>query len=131
MRELTRWIQTMMVRNAEGTVVDQQHFIATFTASRHIEGAQVEEVYNRMQQCIEEALYKSGNWARINCKTLVKDITLAMQGSWMTRHCMTWRCIESTSRGDAPAIVHRERKVEGRTDGWHGEVHDTVRDLHQ
>ena len=83
----------MKIRNAEGTAIDQQHFIATFTASWHIEGAQVEEVYNRMQQSIEEGLYKSGDWARTNCKTLVKDIILAMQGSWMTRHRMTWRCI--------------------------------------
>ena len=71
----------MKVRNAEGTAIDQQHFIATFTASRHLEGAQIEEVYNRMQQCIEDGLYKSGNWARTNCKTLVKDIILATQGS--------------------------------------------------
>jgi len=102
-RELTRWIQTMQVRNAGGSAIDTQHFVATFTASRHIAGMQVEEVYHRMQQTLEAGMYASGNYTRANCEGLVKLIILAMQGSWMTRHIMTWQCVESTSRGDAPA----------------------------
>jgi len=70
-----------------------------------------------MEQSIEEGVYQSGNYTRENCKRLVKDIILAMQGSWMTRHCMTWQCTGSLSRGDAPAIVHKERKLDGQTDG--------------
>jgi len=80
-RQLAKWIRDVTVRNAEGTAIDKQHFIATFTAARHLEGAQVEEVYNRMQENIEDGPYQSGNYARTNCEDLVKLIILAMQGS--------------------------------------------------
>ena len=70
-----------------------------------------------MEQAIEEGVSKSGNYTRANCKRLVTDIILAMQVSWMKSHCMTWQCVESLARGDAPAIVHKERIVNGRTVG--------------
>ena len=73
-RDITRWILERRIQKGEGETIDSTRFVATFTASRHNTGAQVEAVYNRITQAIEEGVYKSGNYQRPACAQLVKDI---------------------------------------------------------
>ena len=62
-----------------------------------------------MDAFVEKGLRQCGSQARDYAKGLAKLIKLAMQGRWNSRLLQSWNCVESTTRDDAPAIVHKER----------------------
>jgi hypothetical protein len=114
-RDLATWILQQGVRSHTATI-DETHFVAVFRASRHITGQELETVYDRMRAVIEAGLTQNGSQARPYAAGLAKLAILSMQGRWNSRLIQTWECVESTTRDDTPAIVHRERALpSGRT----------------
>jgi len=108
-REHAEWV--VGVRNREGTQITTDHFIMAFVAARHVPGKVVEATYNAMDAFVEAGIQYCGCPGKYG--KIAKNIKLAMQGRWNTRYIQTWSCVESTTRDDAPYVVHRERPLEG------------------
>jgi len=108
-QEVSRWI-LKGVHSAEGPI-EEKHFVASFTASRHISGKEVEVVYDRMRTYIQEGLEENGSQARAYAEDLPKLAILSMQGRWNCRVAQNWECTESTTQDDAPAVLTQQRTL--------------------
>jgi hypothetical protein len=69
-----------------------------------------------MRSSIQAGIDANGSQARPYAAGLAKLAILSMQGRWHSRIMQTWICVESTTRDDAPDIIHKERLLpNGRT----------------
>jgi len=108
-RTLSEWMLNSRVQNGAGECIGPQHFQLMFTASRSITGREVEVVFDRMRAGIDAGLQQSGSYARPYAAKLAKLCLLSMLGRWNVKIRRRWQCCETTSRDDAPLVVHADR----------------------
>ena len=92
-------------------MITKSDFSACLRASRSISGVEVEKVFDRMRRAVELGLQTTGNYEREYAEKLPKLVILSMLGRWNTKIMESWECTEATCRDDAPAVVHKERKL--------------------
>ena len=134
-RELALWILQNGVCATEGRRIDEElHFIASFTASSHVEPDKLRASYADMTGILEDALtdvtldgfstdrhenqmseadHKIFMKRADNKKAaLFKKIFLSMQGAWLTQHHYSWACTDTTSPDDVKGQVAQFRELE-------------------
>jgi len=109
------WILSHRVQNAEGASITTESFGPVFRGSRSITGRELEVVFDRMRHVIEVGILAAGDHGRPYADKLAKVCILAMMGRWNTKIVQTWKCCESTTRDDAPLVVHKDRKLDVHT----------------
>ena len=117
--ELAQWILDTGVRALSGPITTE-HFIATWSASSHIESYRIRALYADIEGALTEAMegydvHMCPSWPDTAPETLKamedskdnfrKGVILAMQGSWLTQHSYSWKVCESPCMDDAPAQV--------------------------
>ena len=127
-RELAQWLLDAKTQNGSGEVITaDRHFIASFTATDYVEPDRLRAMYQGMEAAVMGALDgKSADGFSLegcDAKTIadeahkkqafLKSICLAMQGSWLTQHTYSWKCVGTTHRDDVPRQVHTFRALPG------------------
>ena len=116
--ELAQWIVETQVSSARSTIT-QEDFIASFTASDHIESCRIRAVYADLEGMMTDALegrtlegreieQSSAKFAKAceeEKQRFTKGVILSMQGSWLTQHHYNWKVCESPCMEDAPGQV--------------------------
>ena len=113
-------------------IFGEEHFIAVFRASTHIEPSDIRAVYMHMEGAMSDALdgrtvtgfslegsrpedARSYEEAK---QSLYKKILLAMQGGWLTQHHYTWSAVDSPCMDDSTGPVTKCRDLENGTFRW-------------
>ena len=128
-RETAQWILDTEVRNAQGEVITTAHFIASFRAQDHMEPSRLRAMYQDMEgavlgACNEQHMDEEGCLFHLGGATedryslgrktdFIKGLMLAMQGSWLTAHSYSWRCVDTNHRDDVPGQVTKFRHLQG------------------